>query len=299
MNYYSLSDYLKDQFGTKVYKLSLSASKTCPNRDGTVSYGGCIFCSNGGSGEFAQSDDSINQQIESAKKLVEKKFPKKINESERKYIAYFQSFTNTYGNESELKEKFLTAIKRDEIVALSIGTRPDSISDDMLNFLTDLNFYKPIWIELGLQTIHEKSAKFINRGYKLDCFEKMYLKLKSNNIKVIVHVIVGLPGESEQEILETIKYLSKLNPFLDGIKIQNLNILKGTPLEKYYQENPFRIFSLEEYSKLLGECLKLLNPQTVVHRITGDGAKNILIEPQWIGNKKKVLNYINNYLRDI
>lgn len=292
----SLSGYLKKQFGTKVYKLSLSAGCTCPTRDGTISYGGCIFCSEGGSGDFASSFDSIEVQIEKAKQKVESKFPKKIPDEDRKYIAYFQSFTSTYGNEERLMKLFETACSFKEIAAVSIGTRPDCISDKMLSFLSNLNRKKPVWIELGLQTIHQKSADFIKRGYCLPQFEKTYYALKKENLTVIVHLILGLPGETENQMLESVKYLASLSPVLDGIKLQLLQVLEGTELAQIYKTSPFKIFTMEEYANLLVKCLKLLPQQTVVHRITGDGPKRILIEPKWCGNKKAVLNYLTRFI---
>lgn len=292
----SLSGYLKKQFGTKVYKLSLSAGCTCPTRDGTISYGGCIFCSEGGSGDFASSFDSIEVQIEKAKQKVESKFPKKIPDEDRKYIAYFQSFTSTYGNEERLMKLFETACSFKEIAAVSIGTRPDCISDKMLSFLSKLNRKKPVWIELGLQTIHQKSADFIKRGYCLPQFEKTYYALKKENLTVIVHLILGLPGETENQMLESVKYLASLSPVLDGIKLQLLQVLEGTELAQIYKTSPFKIFTMEEYANLLVKCLKLLPQQTVVHRITGDGPKRILIEPKWCGNKKAVLNYLTRFI---
>ncbi|MCI5522856.1 MAG: TIGR01212 family radical SAM protein [Spirochaetia bacterium] len=292
----SLSGYLKKQFGTKVYKLSLSAGCTCPTRDGTISYGGCIFCSEGGSGDFASSFDSIEVQIEKAKQKVESKFPKKIPDEDRKYIAYFQSFTSTYGNEERLMKLFETACSLKEIAAVSIGTRPDCISDKMLSFLSKLNKKKPVWIELGLQTIHQKSADFIKRGYCLPQFEKTYYALKKENLTVIVHLILGLPGETENQMLESVKYLASLSPVLDGIKLQLLQVLEGTELAQIYKTSPFKIFTMEEYANLLVKCLKLLPQQTVVHRITGDGPKRILIEPKWCGNKKAVLNYLTRFI---
>lgn len=292
----SLNGYLKKQFGTKVYKLSLSAGCTCPTRDGTISYGGCIFCSEGGSGDFASSFDSIEVQIEKAKQKVESKFPKKIPDEDRKYIAYFQSFTSTYGNEERLMKLFETACSFKEIAAVSIGTRPDCISDKMLSFLSKLNKKKPVWIELGLQTIHQKSADFIKRGYCLPQFEKTYYALKKENLTVIVHLILGLPGETENQMLESVKYLASLSPVLDGIKLQLLQVLEGTELAQIYKTSPFKIFTMEEYANLLVKCLKLLPQQTVVHRITGDGPKRILIEPKWCGNKKAVLNYLTRFI---
>ena len=291
-----LSDYCKEKFKTKVYRLALSSGATCPNRDGKVGVGGCSFCSEKGSGEFAVDVMDLDLQIERAKALIAKKFPNSINAADRKYIAYFQSFSNTYGDTKRLIGLFERAINRDEVVALSIATRPDCFSEDMLNSLERLNKIKPVWIELGLQTINENTARAFNRGYTLDVFEKTYTELKKRNFEVIVHMILGLPGESEEDMYATVKYLSKKN--IDGIKIHGLHILKGTRLASEYEKHPFKIMSLEEYTRVLINCLKLLPKNTVVHRMTGDGDKKILIEPQWSADKKRVLNYINKKIKE-
>lgn len=291
-----LSDYCKEKFGTKVYRLALSSGATCPNRDGKVGVGGCSFCSEKGSGEFAIDVMDLDLQIERAKALISKKFPNSINAADRKYIAYFQSFSNTYGDTKRLIGLFERAINKDEVVALSIATRPDCFSEEMLNSLERLNKIKPVWIELGLQTINENTARAFNRGYTLDVFEKTYTELKKRNFEVIVHMILGLPGESEEDMYATVKYLSKKN--IDGIKIHGLHILKGTRLASEYEKHPFKIMSLEEYTRVLINCLKLLPKNTVVHRMTGDGDKKILIEQQWSADKKRVLNYINKKIKE-
>ena len=291
-----LSDYCKEKFGTKVYRLALSSGATCPNRDGKVGVGGCSFCSEKGSGEFAIDVMDLDLQIERAKALISKKFPNSINTAERKYIAYFQSFSNTYGDTKRLIGLFERAINKDEVVALSIATRPDCFSEEMLNSLERLNKIKPVWIELGLQTINENTARDFNRGYTLDVFEKTYTELKKRNFEVIVHMILGLPGESEEDMYATVKYLSKKH--IEGIKIHGLHILKGTRLAGEYEKRPFNIMSLEEYTRVLINCLKLLPKDTVVHRMTGDGDKKILIEPQWSADKKRVLNYINKKIKE-
>ena len=291
-----LSDYCKEKIGTKVYRLALSSGATCPNRDGKVGVGGCSFCSEKGSGEFAVDVMDLDLQIERAKALIAKKFPNSINAADRKYIAYFQSFSNTYGDTKRLIGLFERAINRDEVVALSIATRPDCFSEDMLNSLERLNKIKPVWIELGLQTINENTAMAFNRGYTLDVFEKTYIELKERNFEVIVHMILGLPGENEEDMYATVKYLSKKN--IDGIKIHGLHILKGTRLASEYEKHPFKIMSLEEYTRVLINCLKILPKNTVVHRMTGDGDKKILIEPQWSADKKRVLNYINKKIKE-
>ena len=291
-----LSDYCKEKFGTQVYRLALSSGATCPNRDGKVGVGGCSFCSEKGSGEFAIDVMDLDLQIERAKALIAKKFPNSINTADRKYIAYFQSFSNTYGDTKRLIGLFERAINKDEVVALSIATRPDCFSEDMLNSLERLNKIKPVWIELGLQTINENTARAFNRGYTLDVFEKTYIELKKRNFEVIVHMILGLPGENEEDMYATVKYLSKKN--IDGIKIHGLHILKGTRLASEYEKHPFKIMSLEEYTRVLINCLKILPKNTVVHRMTGDGDKKILIEPQWSADKKRVLNYINKKIKE-
>lgn len=296
MEYLSLSDYLKSKYGCKVYKLSLTSGCTCPNRDGKISTGGCIFCSEGGSGDFAAKELDLDKQIASAKKLVDGKISAKIPENERKYIAYFQSYTNTYGNQERLMQLFSQVLAYPEIVGLSIGTRPDCLSDQMISFLAELNQTKEVWVELGLQTIHEDTARLINRGYELPVFEDSYKRLTDAGLKVVVHVILGLPGESEKAILQTVEYLAGLNPTLFGIKLQLLHVLKNTALAEMYEKEPFHIFELEEYCELVCKCLKLVPPETVIHRLTGDGPKKLLIAPIWSGNKKVVMNTMRRYI---
>ncbi|WP_044914092.1 TIGR01212 family radical SAM protein [Butyrivibrio sp. WCE2006] len=289
-----LSEYLKKEYGEKVYRLSLSSGCTCPNRDGSVRLpdgtpitGGCTFCSEGGSGEFAADIAPIDVQIEDAKRRIQGKTDAK------RFIAYFQSYTNTYGDIDRLKKLYLEAIKRDDIAILSLGTRPDCLSDEAVEMIKELRAIKPVWIELGLQTIHEKTALNFHRGYALDVFEEAYSKLKAIGVDVIVHVIFGLPHESREDMLLTIDYLSKLEPPLDGIKLQNLQILRGTKMYEEYERNKFHILSLEEYSDLLVESLRILPESIVVHRLTGDGPRKLLVEPLWSLNKKNVLNTIN------
>jgi radical SAM protein (TIGR01212 family) len=300
MEYISLSDYLKEKYNTKVYKLSLSSGCSCPNRDGKISTGGCIFCSEGGSGDFASSyNTDIEQQIIQAKSRVDQKISNKIPESERKYIAYFQSFTNTYGDGKRLMKLFEETISFPYIVGISIGTRPDCLSDEMIAFLGKLNQKKEVWVELGLQTIHEDTARFINRGYQLNVFEDAYKRLTDAGLKVVVHVILGLPGESTDNMIESVKYLGQLSPTLFGIKLQLLHILTGTKLADIYNENPFHVFTLEEYCQVVGECLKVLPKETVIHRLTGDGPKKLLIAPLWSGNKKLVMNTMRKYIKEL
>ena len=286
--YHGISDELKRLYGRKIYRLSLSSGCTCPNRDGRVSEGGCSFCSEGGSGEFAAPYLPLDEQIRLAKDKVSAKLPKE--DGAGKYIAYFQSFTNTYGDTKRLTELYEETVRRDDIAILSVATRPDCIEDDKLRMLEKLNIIKPVWVELGLQTIHERTATAFNRGYTLEAFTDAYRRLTDAGIKVIVHVILGLPGESREDMLETVRYLSELKPVLYGIKLQMLNILKGTRMAKEYEEKPFPLMSMEEYCSLVADCIKLLPEETTIHRMTGDGPKKILVAPKWVADKKRVLN---------
>ncbi|MEF9940175.1 MAG: TIGR01212 family radical SAM protein [Clostridium sp.] len=291
--YYALDYYLKQTFGEKIYKLALDGGMNCPNRDGTLGFGGCIFCSHGGSGDFAEPmRTSVTDQIERAKERVSHKI------KQGRYIAYFQSYTNTYAPVSYLEPLFSEAIAHPDIVALSIGTRPDCLPPDVIELLSKLNKQKPVWIELGLQTIHETTAKTICRGYELPCFEDAVIRLKKAGIDVIVHVILGLPGESRENMLDTIRYLSRLNPPIDGIKLQLLHILKDTKLAALYEAASFPILSMNEYIDLVLDCIRLLPPDVVIHRLSGDGPKNLLIEPLWSGNKRLVLNSITKAFKD-
>ena len=287
-----LSDVLKQRYGEKLYKLSLSSGCTCPNRDGSVGFGGCSFCSTGGSGEFASAAGDIGKQIGDAKERILKKA------SSKRFIAYFQSFTNTYGDARTLKGLYEPVVRRDDIAILSIGTRPDCLGNEILDMLASLNRVKPVWVELGLQTMHDTTAARLNRGYALPVFEEAVRNLKSVGIEVIVHVIFGLPGETGDDMLQTIRYLSGMVPAVDGIKIQMLNILKGTVMGEQYGREPFPLLSLEEYTDLVAESLRILPEQMVVHRMTGDGPGQLLIAPDWVRNKKKVLNTIQRKLRE-
>ncbi len=290
-----LSEALRERFGTKVYKLSLSSGCTCPNRDGTIGTGGCTFCSEGGSGEFAAPFLPVDEQIRLARARVDGKFPAKIPVSERKYIAYFQSFTNTYGEPERLRALYEETIRRPEIAALSIGTRPDCLSADILQMLGELSRIKPVWVELGLQTIHERTAEAVHRGYSLPVFEDAVKKLKAIGAEVIVHVILGLPGESREDMLETVRFLSGMDPGPDGIKLQQLQILRGTQLAEQYRRTPFPVMDLEEYCALIRDCLEILPDDIVIHRLTGDGPKKLLIAPQWSADKKRVLNTMRKW----
>ena len=292
--FYSLNYYLKQEFGRKIYKLSLNGGMTCPNRDGTIDTRGCIFCSKGGSGDFSASSElSITQQINEAKKLVGKKISVKNDPSSKagQYIAYFQAYTNTYGDLNYLRNLFTEALSHPDIVALSIATRPDCLGVEILELLEELNNIKPVWVELGLQTCHEKSAELIRRGYSLACFEEAVTQLKKRNIIIVVHVIIGLPNESFSDIVETVAYVSAMP--VHGIKLQLLHILKHTDLA----DLTFHVLTLEEYIDILIACLEIIPKNIVIHRITGDGPKNLLIAPLWSSNKKLVLNRINQELK--
>ena len=287
-----LSDILKQQYGEKIFKICLTSGCTCPNRDGKISLGGCSFCSEGGSGEYASAPGDIDIQIEEAKERIRNKT------SASRYIAYFQSFTNTYGDVETLEKLYERVIRRKDIVILSIGTRPDCLGEDVLEMLRRLNEIKPVWIELGLQTMHDETARRVNRGYPLVVFEDALNRLKSLGIQVIVHVIFGLPGETKEDMLQTIRYLATLSPGPDGIKLQMLNILRGTELGRQYEENPFPLLSLEEYTDIAAESISILPEEMVIHRMTGDGPGNLLIAPDWVRNKKKVLNTISRKLKE-
>lgn len=288
--YRSLDFQLKQQFGEKVYKLSLNGGMTCPNRDGTVGVGGCIFCSAGGSGDFAADRRlSVTEQIRVQKEALREKKPAK------KYIAYFQAYTNTYAPVDYLEQIFTEALGDEEVVALSIGTRPDCLPEDVLELLGRLNKQKPVWVELGLQTIHEETAKFIRRGYALPCFERAVKELRKRQIDVIVHTILGLPGEGQQEILETVRYLNGQD--IQGIKLQLLHFLKGTDLGTLYETSGLHAMERAEYIDLVIRCLEELDPEITVHRLTGDGPKELLIAPLWSSGKRTVLNEIHKEMK--
>lgn len=292
----TLNRWLKEKFGCKVYKISLSTGCTCPNRDGTISKGGCTFCSEGGSGEFGQTFGDIEGQIEKGIEKISKKLPKR---KPVKFIAYFQSFSNTYETKEntfeDLSNIFEKAISHPEICALSIGTRPDCISDRMIAFLSELNKTKPVWVELGLQTIHESTAEKINRGYRLNTFIDTYRMLKENGLSVIVHTILWLPDETKEMMRETAIYLAGLTPPPDGIKFQLLQILRKTKMAEAYEKNPWTLPDLNEYCSFVKELADLMPDETVLHRLTGDGPKSLLIEPAWCGNKRAVLNELKRH----
>ena len=291
MKYTTLNSYLKEKFGCKVYKISLDCGFTCPNRDGTLGYGGCIFCSEGGSGDFAQSRSmSVTKQIEAGKEKVKNKI------KSGKYIAYFQAFTNTYADVNTLEKLYTEAINHPDIVALSVATRPDCLEQEKVELLGRLNKIKPIFVELGLQTVNEKTAKYIRRGYTLDVYDDAVERLHEQGINVVTHIIIGLPYETKEEMLSSVKYVCKVT---DGIKLQLLHILKGTDLAKDYCEHKFEVLTLEEYTDIIAECVKIIPENVVIHRLTGDGAKKNLIAPLWSADKKKVLNTINKRLSEM
>lgn len=290
MYYYSLNEYLKNTFGEKVYKISLDGGMTCPNRDGKIDTRGCIFCSRGGSGEFSASRNlSITEQIAQAKERICRKTDCK------KFIAYFQPFTNTYAPVEYLEKIFTEAIAPDEIVALSVATRPDCLPDEVIGLLSRLNKIKPVCVELGLQTVHQSTADYIRRGYPLSVYDDAVKRLHKEGISVITHIIIGLPNETDDMIVESARYAGECS---DGIKLQLLHILKGTDLcDEYYKGN-VSVLSLEKYTEILVKCLQAIPKTTVIHRLTGDGDKNILVAPMWSADKKRVLNYINKAIRE-
>ena len=286
--YHSLDYMLRERFGEKVYKVTLNGGMSCPNRDGKIGTRGCIFCSAGGSGDFAADAAlSITDQIESQIAILSQKRPI------HKYIAYFQAYTNTYAPVEYLEKIFTEAITHPKVVALSIGTRPDCLSPEIVELLSRLNRQKPVWVELGLQTIHEKTAKLINRGYQLSVFENSVHELRKRNITVIVHVIIGLPGEKATDLYETIDYLNKMD--IQGIKLQLLHVLKNTALADMMGN--FKILTPDEYIDILCECITRLSPDIVIHRLTGDGPKDLLIAPEWSKNKRLVLNTLSHELK--
>ena len=282
-----LNDVLRAQYGEKVYKLSLSSGCTCPNRDGTLGFGGCTFCSAGGSGDFAAPYAPIEDQIADAKARIRRKT------DARKFIAYFQSYTNTYGDPERLEALYTQAISREEIVILSLATRPDCLGDDVIAMLGRLNRIKPVWVELGLQTMHDRTAEAVHRGYPLSTFEAGYRALKDAGLDVIVHIIYSLPGEGREDMLDTVRYLAALDPPPDGVKLQMLHVLRNTALGAQYEAAPFPLLTLEEYADLIAESLRILPPDTVVPRMTGDAPGRLLLAPEWTRIKKRVLNTLN------
>lgn len=287
--YHTLDYYYKQKFHSKVFKVSLNAGLTCPNIDGTVGTGGCIYCSKSGSGEFAgKKEDTLKKQFETIKKIMLKKWPK------AKYIGYFQARTNTYADVKTLKKLYETVLSFKDVVGLNIATRPDAISEECLDYLEKLNKKTSLTIELGLQTTNEKTTKLINRCHTLKCFENMVKKLRNRNIDIVVHIINGLPYETKEDMINTVKYLNNLD--IQGIKIHMLSVLKDTPLEKFYQNTKFKILTKEEYIDIVVDQLELLRPEIVIHRITGSPKSEDLIEPTWLTNKISILNDIDKEL---
>lgn len=291
--YRSFDGEMKRQFGKKLYRLSLNGGLGCPNREGGFGKGGCIFCSEGGSGDFAaEKESSVTEQLKEAKALVAGKLPRQTPYG---YVAYFQAYTGTYGPLSRLETMFSEAIEDQEVEALSIATRPDCLPEETVALLARLNEKKPVWVELGLQTVIPETASFIRRGYPLSCFTNARRRLFGAGIPVIAHVILGLPGEGKEEVLKTIDYLNEQK--VEGIKLQLLHILEGTDLAELYREGGVTALSFEEYEELLFAALTRLRPETVVHRITGDGPKRLLLAPLWSGNKKQVFNRLHRDMK--
>ena len=287
-----VNEYLQERFGCKVYKITLNGGFTCPTRDGSIDTRGCIFCSKGGSGEFSEDPrSSITEQIERGKKRVEGKT------RDGKYIAYFQAYTGTYAPISRLETLYYEAVEHPDIVALSVATRPDCFPDPVIGLLSEINRIKPVWIELGLQTIHEKTAEYIRRGYELNVYDETVKKLRDNNIEVITHIIIGLPGETIEDMTETVRYICQSGA--SGIKLQLLHILKGTDLEKEYAGGRIRVLSEDEYIDILKKCIKLIPEDIIVHRLTGDGDKRLLVAPLWSADKKHVWNRIKKEVLEI
>lgn len=289
--YHSLDHELKKTFGEKVYRLSLNGGMTCPNRDGSLDSRGCIFCSAGGSGDFASAPAlSITEQIEDAKKRI------RMKSDCHKYIAYFQAYTNTYAPVTYLRSIFTEAISHPDVVALSIATRCDCLPSDVLDLLEELNHRKPVWVELGLQTIHESSLQKIRSGFTLSQYEHAVYALHERKIDIITHLILGLPGETREMMLSSLDFVSRLP--IQGVKLQLLHVLRGTDLGLQYEKEPFPLFSLEEYCDFIVDCMELLPPELVIHRLTGDGPRAILLAPLWSTDKKRVLNTIQRRLKE-
>lgn len=319
MEYTSLSDYCKETFGEKLYKLSLDSGCTCPNRDGLLDTRGCLFCSAGGSGDFAAARNPLDRQLEEAKRRIRNKFPEGDSE-EGRYIAYVQSFTGTYPGKDgfvkdangvssfdRMRKRYLALVQRPEVRVLSIATRPDCLGPEALDLLKELRAIKPVWVELGLQTSNEETAEYIRRCYRNDVYEQAVQDLKALDIPVITHVILGLPGETKEDMATTVRYAVDCGTW--GIKLQLLHVLEGTDLGEQYKAQeagtplpgarPIRIMTLDEYTDLLCALLPLIPRDVVIHRITGDGPKRLLLAPLWSGDKKRVLNTINKAIREL
>lgn len=289
--YHSLNYFLREKFGEKVFKISLDGGFSCPNRDGTISSGGCLFCSERGSGDFAGDRDfSISKQFDDIKNMMAKKW------SKGKYIAYFQAYTNTYAPIKVLKTKYEEALKQEDVVALAIATRPDCLGEEVLDLLSEINEKFYVWVELGLQTCNDETAKKINRGYKLDVFEEAIKKLKDRNIDFVVHSIFGLPGENKEDMLKTVDYIAHSGA--KGVKFHLLHLMKNTPLVKLYERGELEFLSQEDYIELLCKSIEMLPQDIVVHRLTGDAPRSLLIGPTWSLKKWEVLNSIDKAMVD-
>lgn len=289
--FYSLNQFLREKFGDKVYKIAIDGGFSCPNRDGTISSLGCIYCSERGSGDFAGNRGlSIDEQFQQIKKVMNKKW------KSEKYIAYFQAYTNTYAPVSQLRKKYYEAIKQDGVIALSAATRPDCISDEALDLLDEINNKVYTFIELGLQTSNEETAKLINRGYNLSVFEDTLNRLRKRNINVVVHIIFGLPGENKETMLDTVRYLSKLD--IQGVKFHLLHLIKNTPLVDLYNNGGLQFLTEEEYVDIVTDAVGLLPENVVIHRLTGDAPRELLIGPLWSLKKWEILNHIDKALKD-
>ena len=289
--YNEFPSFLKRYFPYKVQKISLNAGFTCPNRDGSKGYGGCTYCNNQTfNPDYCRTEKSIALQLEEGKRFFAHKYP------EMKYLSYFQAYTNTYAPVPYLEKIFQEAISHPGIVALSIGTRPDCLEDDVVELLSRLNMVKPVWVELGLQTIHESTAAYIRRGYPLSCFEDSLKRLRAAGLEVVVHTILGLPGESREDMLATMDYLNARD--IQGIKLQLLHVLKGTDLAYDYLAGKFKVLERTEYIDLVADCLEHLDPSIVIHRVTGDGPKDLLIAPLWASRKREVLNLLHHRLKE-
>ena len=283
----TVNEYLKDRYGKKIYKVAINAGFTCPNRDGTIGFGGCIFCSGEGSGEFAQDPKwSVSEQIERGKSLI----ASKIKGGDFGLIAYFQPFTNTYAPVERLRQVYTEAVQNPEVEIVSIATRPDCLGDDVLDVIDEINRIKPVWVELGLQTIHERTAEYIRRGYSLEVYDDALRRLKERGIDVIVHVILGLPFETQEDMIETVRYVGAGGA--SGIKLQLLHVLEGTDLAEEFRKGVFDCLTMEEYVDLVKKCLDVLPEDIVIHRMTGDGYRKNLIAPKWSTDKKKVINLL-------
>lgn len=287
--YRSFDFMIKEKFGEKLYKIALDGGMSCPNRDGKISYGGCIFCSNGGSGDFASRlCGNVDEQLSRAKELVRNKY------SGSGYIAYFQAYTNTYADVAYLEHLFRPIVERDDIKALSIATRPDCLPGDVVDLIAQLNKIKPVWVELGLQTVSEKTAKLINRGYDLACYDDAIKKLRKTGAEIISHMIIGLPNETKNDILKTAEYIGETS---DGIKLQLLHVLQNTRLAEMYFNEEFSVLTMEEYVSIIADIISILPQNITIHRLTGDGKKEELIAPIWSLEKMRVLNAINHELK--